>query len=257
MALTYGSYLKLDELLDLQVAQSEGPEHDEMLFIVIHQVYELWFKLVLHEVQGIQRALEAADTPSALATFKRVLTIFKTLVAQVDILETMTPISFLSFRDRLDTASGFQSWQFRQVEFALGARSRKVASHYADVAPELAGHLSRPSLYDSFLRYLALRGYPVPAAALERDRAMPPAEDEEVQRLLVEAYRKDPATRDVCERMVDLDEGLQEWRYRHVKMVERTIGTRRGTGGSSGTEYLKATLFTPLFPDLWAIRPHL
>ena len=257
MALTYGGYLKLDELLALQVAQSDGPEHDEMLFIVIHQVYELWFKLVLHEVRQIQRTLEGGDTPTALATFKRVLTIFKTLVAQVDILETMTPVSFLSFRDRLDTASGFQSWQFRQVEFALGARNRALAGHYAEVAPELAGHLEEPSLYDSFLQYLAHKGYPVPQEALERNRAEPPREDPEVQKLLIDAYHHDSATRDVCERMVDLDEGLQEWRYRHVKMVERTIGTRKGTGGSAGAEYLKSTLFNPLFPDLWAIRPHL
>src|SRR5262245_45006803 len=126
VALTYGSYLKIDELLALQVPQSdgpEGPEHDEMLFIVIHQVYELWFKLVLHELERIQRALTAGETPAALATFKRVLTIFKTLVAQVDVLETMTPVSFFSFRDRLESASGFQSWQFRQVEFLLGARN--------------------------------------------------------------------------------------------------------------------------------------
>jgi tryptophan 2,3-dioxygenase len=260
VALTYGSYLKVDELLALQVPQSdgpEGPEHDEMLFIVIHQVYELWFKLVLHELERIQRALEAGETPTALATFKRVLTIFKTLVAQVDVLETMTPVSFFSFRDRLDSASGFQSWQFRQVEFLLGARNRKLAGHYADVAPDLAGYLTRPSLYDSFLRYLVHKGYPVPKEALERDVAEPPGENKEIQRLLIDIYHHDNETREVCERMVDLDEGLQEWRYRHVKMVERTIGTRIGTGGSSGAEYLRSTLFRALFPDLWAIRPDL
>ena len=260
MALTYGSYLKVDELLSLQVPQSDGPrgpEHDEMLFIVIHQVYELWFKLVLHELEQIQSALEAGDTPTALATFKRVLTIFKTLVAQVDVLETMTPVSFFSFRDRLDSASGFQSWQFRQVEFVLGARNRALAGHYTDVAPHLAGHLDRPSLYDSFLRYLAKKGFPVPAAALERDPAEPPRENPELYPLLIDIYRHQPETREVCERMVDLDEGLQEWRYRHVKMVERTIGTRIGTGGSAGAEYLRSTLFRSLFPDLWAIRPDL
>lgn len=258
MPLTYGSYLKLDELLDLQVAQSEGPEHDELLFIVIHQVYELWFKLVLHELLEIQRSLTAGEAPTAQAGFKRVLTIFKTLVAQVDILETMTPVSFLSFRDRLDTASGFQSIQFREVEILLGNRNPAVGQHYDEAQrAHLTALLARPSLYDSFLRFLVHRGYAVPEEALQRDPAEPPKEDEEVQRLLIAIYRHDPGTREVCERMVDLDEGLQEWRYRHVKMVERTIGTRRGTGGSAGADYLRHTLFKPLFPDLWAIRPHL
>jgi tryptophan 2,3-dioxygenase len=255
--LTYGNYLQLDQLLALQIPQSEGPEHDEMLFIVIHQVYELWFKLVLHELALVQRSLEAGNTPVALETFKRVLTIFKTLVGQIDILETMTPVSFFSFRDRLDTASGFQSVQFREVEFVLGARSQALAEHYPPAKEQLARRLAEPSLYDSFLRYLATRGYPIPPEALERDRAQPPRENPEVQRLLIEIYHKDPTTREICERMVDLDEGVQEWRYRHVKMVERTIGTRRGTGGSAGAEYLRTTLFKALFPDLWAIRPHL
>jgi len=256
--LTYGHYLKLQELLDLQVAQSEGPEHDELLFIVIHQVYELWFKLVLHELEAIQRALETGEAPTAQAGFKRVLTIFKTLVAQVDILETMTPVSFLSFRDRLDTASGFQSIQFREVETLLGHRNPSLGQHYDEAQrAHLTALVARPSLYHSFLRFLVHRGYAVPEEALDRDPALPPAENEEVQRLLVGIYHRDPGTREVCERMVDLDEGLQEWRYRHVKMVERTIGTRRGTGGSAGADYLRHTLFKPLFPDLWAIRPHL
>ena len=255
--LTYGDYLKLDDLLALQAPQSEGPEHDEMLFIVIHQVYELWFKLVLHEVLHLQRSLEAGEGSLAMAAFKRILTIFKTLVAQVDILETMTPVSFLSFRDRLDTASGFQSVQFRQLELALGARRAGMIEHYPEAAPDLQERLRANSLYDSFLAYLAHAGYDVPQSALARDRARPPEENEEVQEVLVQIYHQDPATREVCERMVDLDEGIQEWRYRHVKMVERTIGTRRGTGGSAGAEYLKTTLFKPLFPDLWAIRPRL
>jgi tryptophan 2,3-dioxygenase len=257
---TYGNYLKLTELLSLQVPQSEGPEgaeHDELLFIVIHQVYELWFKLVLHELSLVQPSLEAGDTPVAMEAFKRILTIFKTLVGQVDILETMTPVSFLSFRDRLDTASGFQSVQFREVEFVLGARSRALAAHYPPAQEQLERRLGEPSLYDSFLRYLVTRGYPIPQEALERDRAEPPGEDPEVQRILIDIYHHDPTTREICERMVDLDEGVQEWRYRHVKMVERTIGTRRGTGGSAGADYLRSTLFKALFPDLWAIRPHL
>jgi len=257
---TYGNYLKLDELLALQTPQSDGPagpEHDELLFIVIHQTYELWFKLVLHELALVQKSLESGDTPGALETFKRILTIFKTLVGQVDILETMTPVSFFSFRDRLDTASGFQSVQFREVEFVLGARNRAMAEHYPPSREMLERRLAEPSLYDSFLRYLVARGYPVPQEALERERAEPPSENAEVQRILVAIYHRDPATREICERMVDLDEGVQEWRYRHVKMVERTIGIKRGTGGSSGADYLRATLFKALFPDLWSIRPQL
>ncbi len=254
---TYGNYLKLDELLTLQTPQSEGPEHDELLFIVIHQTYELWFKLVLHELALVQQSLATGDTPGALETFKRILTIFKTLVGQVDILETMTPVSFFSFRDRLDTASGFQSVQFREVEFVLGARSRALAEHYPPNREMLLRRLAEPSLYDSFLCYLKARGYPVPQEALERERAEPPVENAEVQRILVAIYHRDPATREICERMVDLDEGVQEWRYRHVKMVERTIGIKRGTGGSSGADYLRGTLFKALFPDLWAIRPQL
>jgi len=254
VAQTYGGYLKLDELLSLQQV---GPEHDEMLFITIHQVYELWFKLVLHEVAHVQGALEGGDAPTALATFKRILTTFKILVAQVDILETMTPVSFLTFRARLETASGFESLQFREVEFALGARNPALLRRYEPQEGRLQRLLERPSLWDSFLRYLAGKGYPVPPPALARDLSQPPREDPEVQHLLVDIYHRDPATRDLCERLVDLDEGLQEWRYRHVKMVERTIGTLRGTGGSTGADYLKSTLFKPLFPDLWAIRPRL
>jgi tryptophan 2,3-dioxygenase len=257
LPLTYGDYLKLDDLLALQVPQSPGPEHDEMLFIVIHQVYELWFKLVLHEVIHLQRALEAGEGALAMAAFKRILTIFKTLVAQVDILETMTPVSFLSFRDRLDTASGFQSVQFRRLELALGVRRPGMLEHYPEARPVLEEHRRANTLWDSFLLYLARAGYDVPEPALARDRTQPLEEDPEVQELLVRIYHQDPSTREVCERMVDLDEGLQEWRYRHVKMVERTIGTRRGTGGSAGAEYLRTTLFKPLFPDLWAIRPRL
>jgi tryptophan 2,3-dioxygenase len=257
---TYTSYLRLDELLDLQTPASGGEEHDEMLFIVIHQVYELWFKQVLHEVDLLGRAFAAGDRALALATLKRVLTIFKTLVAQVDILETMTPVSFSSFRHRLDTASGFQSVQFRELEAALGHRRPGMAARLPEGSAErrrLEARLAATSVYDGFLRFLAARGKPIPPELLARDPAEPPVEDERVRRILVDIYRSDPPLRDVCERLVDLDEGLQEWRYRHVKMVQRTIGMKIGTGGSEGVEYLKNTLFQPLFPDLWAIRTEL
>jgi tryptophan 2,3-dioxygenase len=259
VSLTYGSYLKVEELLSLQQLRSED-EHDETLFIIIHQSYELWFKQILHEMDLLQRSLEDNDTPTAMATFKRILTILKTLVAQVDILETMTPVSFLTFRSRIDNASGFQSLQFRQLEIALGHRRPGMVSHQPEGSAGrrlLEEGLGKRSLWDSFLRFLVHHGYTVPEEILERDLSRPTEENDVVQQELIRLYREDPYLREVCERLVDLDEGLQEWRYRHVKMVERTIGTKKGTGGSSGAEYLRSTLFQPLFPDLWAIRTHL
>jgi len=258
--LTYGDYLKVDELLSLQVPRSPGPEHDEVLFIVIHQVYELWFKVVLHELNLLQRALAGDDAPTALAAFKRILTILKTLVGQIDVLETMTPVSFLSFRHRIETASGFQSLQFRELEFVLGQRRAAMIAHYPEGSAarrRLHERLGHPALWDSFLSFLAAEGYQLPAAVLARDLTRPPEESPEIQDVLIRVYREDPRVRDVCERMVDLDEGVQEWRYRHVKMVERTLGGKPGTGGSPGAAYLKTTLFQPLFPDLWAIRSRL
>ncbi len=259
-ALTYASYLKIDELLSLQERLSKGPEHDEMLFIIIHQVYELWFKQMGHELEMLCRSLESNEHAQATATLKRILTILKTLVAQIDILETMTPVSFLSFRDRLESASGFQSVGFREFEFLCGNKKQSVVEHHRDnpgASERLQRRFNEPTVYDSFLRYLTANGYAVPAEALGRDVTDMPQEWPAVQKLLVEAYHGDPATRQICELLVDFDEGLQEWRYRHVKMVERTIGTKTGTGGSTGVEYLRSTLFQSLFPDLWAIRADL
>jgi len=257
---TYTSYLRIDELLNLQTLASDPQEHDEMLFIVIHQVYELWFKQVLHECVLLQKAFEDNDRPLALGTLKRILTIFKTLVSQVDILETMTPVSFSSFRHRLDAASGFQSIQFREIETVLGHRRPGAFFHIpedSEARRRLEELQTTPSVYDSFLRFLAQNGHPVPADVLSRDPLGPPPEDERVQAILIDVYRNHPLDRDVCERLVDLDEGLQEWRYRHVKMVQRTIGAKMGTGGSSGAQYLATTLMTPIFPDLWEIRSQL
>ena len=255
-AVTYASYLKVPELLALQEERSRrrdgSAEHDELLFIVIHQVYELWFKQVRHELRGVQRAFEAGDTDLALHLLDRVLKILKTLVAQVDVLETITPLQFLSFRDRLESASGFQSAGFRLVEAMLGLREPSAVHGQPEGSiqrRELEAAHAAPSVWSSFLAYLSGRGHAVPA-----DVTLP---DERVQELLVAAYRADPDAALVSERLVDLDEGVQEWRYRHVKMVERTIGTKRGTGGSSGVEYLRSTLFRPAFPDLWEIRSRL
>jgi tryptophan 2,3-dioxygenase len=263
-AATYATYLAIDELLALQRPRSQGAdgraEHDELLFIVIHQVYELWFKQLLHELAEVQRTLEAGDTDTSLHLLNRILKILKTLVAQIDVLETMTPLQFLSFRDRLDSASGFQSAQFREVEAVLGARDPGAASAQPEgssARARIEAAQGRPSLGRSFLAYLAARGHALPGATLARDGALPTEPDEAVQDALVAVYRTDPDGALVAERLVDLDEGIQEWRYRHVKMVERTIGTKRGTGGSSGVEYLRRTLFQPAFPDLWEIRSRL
>jgi tryptophan 2,3-dioxygenase len=257
-SLTYSDYLSLDGLLAQQKPLSA--EHDELLFIVIHQVYELWFKQCLHELRFLRGALEAGDTPRVLATFKRILTILKTLVSQVDILETMTPLSFNAFRSRLQASSGFQSFQFRAVEFMLGHKRASALDNYPPGSPEHAGLqrlLGEPSIYDAFLRCLHANGVALPAQALARDPAQATAADPQVQAALLTVYRSQPFLAQVCERLVDLDEGLQEWRYRHVKMVERTIGARPGSGGSAGASYLRETLFKPLFPDLWAIRAQL
>jgi tryptophan 2,3-dioxygenase len=189
-----------------------------------------------------------------------VLTILKTIVAQIDVLETMTPRQFTTFRDRLDAASGFQSAQFRELEAVLGRRDAAATDRYPPGSParqRIADAMARPSLHDSFLRYLAAQGFGVPRAALERDVTQPAAPSEAVQDVLVDVYRVDGPEAQVCERLVDVDEGLQEWRYRHVKMVERTIGDKAGTGGTSGAAYLRTTLFDAAFPDLWAVRRRL
>ncbi|HEX4894871.1 MAG TPA: tryptophan 2,3-dioxygenase family protein [Solimonas sp.] len=247
-SLTYSRYLRIEELLSLQQPLSE--EHDETLFIIIHQVYELWFKQLLHELEGLQQALPDGDTPRVLAALKRMLTVLKTLVGQVDILETMTPLSFNAFRARLEASSGFQSAQFRAVEFALGYKRAEVLAAHPEGSHGrrlLQPWFERPGLFSLFLAYLGRGGHPIPDAT----------DEAAVQELLITVYRQGGLAAQVCERLVDLDEGLQEWRYRHVKMVERTIGIKPGSGGSSGAEYLRNTLFRPFFPALWAIRARL
>ena len=266
-AVTYISYLKVDELLELQQPLSDG-EHDEMLFIIIHQTYELWFKQMLHEIQALQKALEKGETHKSLALLGRIRTIMKTCVGQIDILETMTPLQFNSFRAKLSSSSGFQSAQFREFEAVLGRRDHAGEGADKRTGMGMAEHLipgseararvekamARPSLWDSALAYLNTRNHDIPKNLLNRDVTKPYEANEELQEVLLKVHREDPDAAAVCERLVDLDEGLQEWRYRHVKMVERTIGHKMGTGGSSGVGYLASTLFRPVFPDLWAIR---
>jgi tryptophan 2,3-dioxygenase len=258
--LTYASYLKLERLLELQEPRSEPAEHDEMLFIVIHQVYELWFKLLLHEVEKLNRELSGNELFGAIATVHRMRTVLKTLVGQIDILETMTPMSFSSFRDRLDRASGFQSVQFREIEFALGYKRAKTLEYYKPSMPgytSLVDRLSRRSVVDHFYDFLEHQGVAIPAHLRTRDVTEGAVADPETQEAIFRLYKERPDTAILLELMTDFDEGMQEWRYRHIKLVERTIGNKHGTGGSRGVEFLKETLFRPFFADLWAIRHRL
>jgi len=260
MPLTYGRYLKIEELLALQQPASDPPEHDETLFIVIHQVYELWFKLLLHELDKVKRDYAQGDLFGAIATWKRARMVLKTLVGQIDVLETMTPMSFLTFRNRLDTASGFQSAQFREMEFLLGHKRADMVRLYPADEPgrgRLERRIGERSLYDHFYDFLEGRGVAIPATLRAREVTLPAEPHPAIQDELLRLYRDSPEVAILLELMTDFDEGLQEWRYRHVKMVERTIGTKQGTGGSSGAEYLRATLFHPVFADLWAIRNRL
>ena len=254
-ALSYNSYLAIDELLGLQRPLSEGPEHDEMLFIIIHQTYELWFKQLIHEFTAAQQSLEDGDTHRSLAILGRIRTILKVCVTQIDILETMTPLQFNAFRGYLASSSGFQSAQFRKVVAILGRRDSQMSGHLPPKdQQEIAAITSRNSLWDSTLAYLNHRGHGIPNHILNRDVKTHYESNEEIQEILLAVHKHDPESAMVCERLVDIDEGLQEWRYRHVKMVERTIGSKIGTGGSSGVEYLASTLFAPVFADLWKIR---
>lgn len=259
--MTYGGYLKVDELLDLQrqmsAEQGGEPEHDEMLFIIIHQVYELWFKQVLHELDKFVVHVEADEPFRGLHQLKRVLKIFKTLVGQLDVLETMTPLEFQSFRSFLANSSGFQSAQFRELEFLLGAKTRDNLDRFSPNKREfdnLERRYEAPTMWDAVIRHLDREGFAMPQEFLGRDVTEAVSANAGIQKTLIEIYRSSPTYTELLEALTDLDEGLQEWRYRHVKMVQRTIGAQMGTGGSDGAEYLIRTLFQPVFADLWEIR---
>lgn len=262
MSLTYSSYLKIDDLLSLQHPLANRPESHEMLFIIIHQASELWFKQMLYELDTLRQAFRKSETPRIQQKLKRILTIWKTVIAQTDILETMTPTQFLSFRDALGSASGFQSVQFREVEFSLGLKRRAIVRRFPEGSQEwrhLTQRYRESSVWDTFLYYLKGLNYPVPDEFLmwqvrEKEEIEP---SPEVQEILADIYHNNSQIEYICEQLLELDEKIQEWRYRHVKLAERMIGTKPGSGGSSGIKYLKSTLFKPIFVDLWQVRSEL
>ena len=257
--LTYGEYLKVPELLELQKLLSSPAHHDEPLFIIIHQVYELWFKLILHEVDSAAAHLRADRVGEATRLLRRVVEIQRLLVSQVRILETMRPQDFLGFRYHLNPASGFQSVQFRELEFALGLKDKDIHAHLVSTPAEAArlrDRLAAPSLGDVFDDLLVRRGFPrqPPPPAAPGGRAEP---EEWRLAALVRIY-EDPESQPellaLAEVLVEVDECLALWRAHHVQMVERMIGSKRGTGGSEGVSYLQSTLPKRAFPDLWRVR---
>lgn len=255
--LTYGGYLKVHELTSLQLLHSDPPQHDETLFIVIHQVYELWFKQLLHELDTIIEHLNRDETLAAHRLLRRCIEIERVLVSQIAVLETMTPMDFLAFRDHLRPASGFQSWQFRELEFVSGLREHRHLKNYQPGTMEharLEARLKQPTLGDAFYDLLRRRGFNLPSDA-EDDRAR--------ERRIVELRRVyEDAERHydlflLAESLIEYDEMFSLWRLRHIKMVERMIGSKTGTGGSEGAAYLQQTVERKFFPELWELRTHL
>jgi tryptophan 2,3-dioxygenase len=283
--LTYNDYLKIPELLKLQIPQSEPAHHDEMLFIVIHQVYELWFKLILHEMENAIRFMNERKILRAHHFMKRITEIMRLLVQQIHILETMTPAEFLEFRDRLMPASGFQSIQFREMEFLAGLKDESYYKHFKN-RPEfiaiLKDRMEKPDLKSAYYDLLnalgaqlgdrrsTIKGSTMPknAAALEAriiyDKDLPQAEAAEMKQQIIQAIL--PIYQDqenhlplylLSESLVEFDEFFGLWREHHVRVVERVIGFKRGTGGSSGVEYLQSTTSKKIFPFLWEVRTYL
>jgi len=256
--MSYGDYLHLDEVLGAQKPLTHA--HDEMLFIIQHQVSELWMRLAIHEIGAARKAVAADDVQPAFKMLSRVARIFEQLNNAWDVLRTMTPSEYTHFRGELGQSSGLQSWQYRQIEFMVGNRNRAMLrpdAHRADIVARLEGELKRPSLYDEALRYLARNGVAVPAATLARDLAGP----YEMSEGVIAAWRtvyEDPETHwplyELAEKLVDFEDYFRRWRFNHVTTVERIIGFKRGTGGTSGVNYLKRMLEVELFPELWRVR---
>jgi tryptophan 2,3-dioxygenase len=258
---TYGDYLKLDQVLSAQ--QPVTSAHDEMLFIIQHQTSELWIKLLLHELDAAVELVRTDRLAESFKIFARVAHIQRMLFEQWAVLETMTPSEYLEFRDALGKASGFQSYQYRALEFVLGnkdANALKPHRHEARLHAELEERLKAPSLYDEFLRWLARHGHPVPADRVDRDFTQPYERSDqvvEVFRVIYDAPDKHYEAYDMAEKLVDVEERFQLWRFRHMTTVKRIIGFAQGTGGSSGVGFLKKALDLTFFPELWDVRTHL
>jgi tryptophan 2,3-dioxygenase len=262
--LTYGGYLRLDRLLSAQepLSGKDGgaPRHDEMLFIVQHQVSELWMKLMIHELKAARAHVRADALEPSFKILARVKLIQKQLFEQWAVLETLTPSEYEGFRPALGTSSGFQSAQYRAIEFLLGNKNAAlldVFRHDPEAHAELSALLVAPSLYDEFLRHLARRGLPVPASCVDRDWSEPYVRHRDLVPVFRTIYA-DPAqwwdAYDMCEKLVDIEEGFQLWRFRHMKTVERIIGHKTGTGGSSGVAFLQRALDHSFFPELIDVR---
>ena len=259
-AMSYGDYLRLDAILAAQAPRSA--DHNEMLFIVQHQATELWMKLAIHELTAAREHVKRDDLPPAFKMLARVARIMAQLNQSWDVLSTLTPAEYSAFRGALGSSSGFQSYQYRAIEFLLGHKNPVMIEphrHRPQIASELESLLAQPSLYDEALRVLAKRGL-VATAAVERDWSVPRACDDAVCRAWVAVYR-DPESHwdlyELAEKLVDLEDAFRQWRFRHATTVERVIGLKRGTGGTTGVAYLRKVLEVELFPELWRARTEL
>ncbi|MEK6321797.1 MAG: tryptophan 2,3-dioxygenase family protein [Acidobacteriota bacterium] len=260
--LTYGGYLKLRELISLQHLLSDPPQHDEMLFIVIHQVYELWFKELLHELDTIIERLNADQPLAAHRLVRRCIEIERVLVDQIAVLETMMPMDFLAFRDHLMPASGFQSFQFREIECVSGLKDARFLKNYDPGSEEharLQARLSQPSVAEAFYAMLRRHGFNLPEVSTDGGEAELAARQERIRELkrVYQDAEKHYALFLLTESLIEYDEMFSMWRLRHIKMVERMIGTKTGTGGSEGAAYLKKTVDRTFFPELWELRSYL
>jgi tryptophan 2,3-dioxygenase len=260
---TYADYLRLDRLLSAQERRSSPPHHDEMLFIIQHQTSELWMKLMIHELLAVLANVRADQLEPSFKILSRVGHIQRMLFEQWSVLETLTPSEYLQFRGVLEHASGLQSHQYRAIEFLLGNKDAQLLGPHRqtpDIHQWLQGLLRTPSLYDEFLRYLHRHGHAVPAEAVERDWSEPYQKNPAVVRVFRRIYENTDRYWDeyeMCEKLVDVEERFQLWRFRHVKTVQRIIGFKPGTGGSSGVNFLRQALELTFFPELWDVRTEL
>jgi tryptophan 2,3-dioxygenase len=259
-AMSYGAYLDLPTLLSAQHPRSEPQQHDELLFIIQHQVAELWLKLLLHELHSARALIAADELAPALKRLARVKHVQKQLVEQWDVLATLTPSEYAQIRPFLATSSGFQSHQYRSVEFLLGNKNAdmvRIFEHSPREHAELVRLLGEPTLYDEFLRFLSRRGYAVPVAVLERDVTLPYRLDDDLVGVFAAVYAAPSehwGVYETCEELVDIEDLFQQWRFRHLQVVTRTIGHKQGTGGSSGVDFLRRALDLTFFPELYAVR---